>query len=85
MAVCPPLTDPVESGKTVHAEAMRRGLGRVKNTYVVIDGAVVLWDVTKDRFGEAIKTLDFHRAGEHLWAVGHALYRQGTQEIQNWV
>lgn len=85
VAACPPLTDPVDYGKAVHAEAMRRGLGRAKKTYVVIDGAVVLWEVAEDRFHEAIKTLDFHHASQHLWAVGHALYGQGTQEAKNWV
>jgi hypothetical protein len=85
VTACPPLTDPVDFGKAVQTEAMRRGLGRAKKVYVVIDGAVVLWEVAEDRFRDAIKTLDFHHASEHLWAVGHALYGEGTQEAKNWV
>ena len=81
----PPLTDPVDFGKAVQTEALRRGLGRAKKVYVIIDGAVVLWAVAEDRFRDAIKTLDFHHASEHLWAVGHALYGEGTQEAKNWV
>jgi len=85
VVACPPLTDPVDFGKAVQAEAMRRGLGRAKKVYVVIDGALVLWEVAEDRFRDAIKTLDFHHASEHLWAVGHALYGEGTQEAKNWL
>lgn len=81
----PPLTDPVDFGKAVQTEALRRGLGRAKKVYVVIDGALVLWEVAEDRFRDAIKTLDFHHASEHLWAVGHALYGEGTQEAKKWV
>ena len=85
VTACPPLTDPLDFGKAVQSEAMRRGLGRAKKVYVIIDGAVVLWEVAEDRFGDAIKTLDFNHASGHLWAVGHALYGEGTQEAKNWV
>lgn len=85
VVACPPLTEPVDFGKAVQAEAIRRGLGRAKKVYVVIDGAMVLWEVAEDRFRDAIKTLDFHHASEHLWAVGHALYGEGTPEAKNWV
>ena len=81
----PPETAPVDFGAAVTAEARRRGLGRAKFVYVVIDGAVWLWDLVEDRFATAIKTLDFHHASEHLWAVAHALHGEGTPQARAWV
>ncbi len=81
----PPDTTPVEFGKAVQSEAMRRGLGRAKHVYVLMDGAVWLWDLVEDRFSEAIKTLDFHHASQHLWAIGHILYGEGSPEAKKWV
>ena len=81
----PPETPPVEFGAAVQAEALRRGLGRARFVYLVIDGAVWLWDLAEDRFAEAIKTLDFHHAREHLQAVAEALHGTGTPEGQAWL
>jgi hypothetical protein len=79
-----PETTPVDFGAAVHAEALRRGLGRARKVYVVIDGAVWLWNVAEDRFANAIHVLDFHHASEHLWAVAHALHGQGSPEAHAW-
>lgn len=81
----PPLTSPVDFGAGVQAEARRRGLGRDQCVYLVMDGAVWLWDLAEDRFATAIKTLDFHHASVHLWAVAHALHGEGTPEARAWV
>ena len=81
----PPDTDPVDFGAAVQAEARRRGLGRARKVYVVIDGAVWLWNITADRFREAVALLDFHHASEHLWAIAHVLHGQGTPQGRAWV
>lgn len=81
----PPETSPVDFGAAVQAEALRRGLGRARKVYVVIDGAVWLWHVAHDRFSDAIHVLDFHHASEHLWAVAHTLYGQESPEARAWV
>jgi hypothetical protein len=80
-----PDTAPVDFGAAVHAEALRRGLGRARKVYVVIDGAVWLWNIAEDRFSMAIKVLDFHHASEHLWAVAHALHGHESPEARAWV
>ena len=85
IVACAPQTTPVDFGVAVEAEARRRGIGRAKLVYLVMDGAVWLWDLAEDRFREAVKTLDFHHASEHLWAVGRALYGEGTAETTLWV
>ncbi|MEY2882001.1 MAG: hypothetical protein RLZZ15_4381 [Verrucomicrobiota bacterium] len=85
IVACPPLTTPVDFGVSVEAEARRRGLGRAKKIYVVIDGAVWLWDLAQDRFKDAVLTLDFHHAAQHLWALAHELHGAGTAEARAWV
>jgi hypothetical protein len=81
----PPETSPVDFGAAVQAEARRRGLGRADKVYLVMDGAVWLWDLAADRFAEASLTLDFHHARDHLWALAHALHGQDTPEARAWV
>ena len=81
----PPETSPVDFGAAVQAEGRRRGLGRAKHVYLVMDGAVWLWDLAQDRFPQASKTLDFHHARDHLWALAHALHGENTPEAKAWV
>ena len=50
-----------------------------------MDGAVWLWELAEDRFAEAIKTLDFHHARDHLWALAHELHGKDTPEAKAWV
>ena len=78
----PPETSPVDFGKAVHTEAQRRGMGRARVTYLIMDGAVWLWDLAEDRFKTAVKTLDLHPAREHLQSVAETLHGAGTQAAQ---
>jgi hypothetical protein len=81
----PPDTSPLDFGQAVRDEAMRRGLARAKTVYLVMDGAVWLWDLAEDRFRLAVKTLDFHHAREHLNTIAEALYGIGTQRAKDWL
>jgi hypothetical protein len=81
----PPETSPVDFGAAVQAEARRRGMGRAKYVYLVMDGAIWLWELAEDRFAQAIKTLDFHHARDHLWAVANSLHGEDTPEARAWV
>jgi hypothetical protein len=81
----PPETSPLDFGAAVQAEARRRGLGREQVVYLVMDGALWLWDLADDRLKSARKTLDFHHARDHLWAIAHLLHGEGTPEAQTWV
>ena len=85
IVACPPLTAPVDFGASVEAEARRRGLGRAKKVYIVIDGAIWLWDLARDRFKDAVLTLDFNHAAQHLWALAHELHGDGTVAARAWV
>jgi hypothetical protein len=81
----PPETSPLDFGQAVRDEAMRRGLARAKTVYLVMDGAVWLWDLAEDRFKTAVKTLDFHHAREHLNTIAEALYGTETQRAREWL
>ena len=81
----PPETSPVDFGAAVLAEARRRGLGRAQVIYLVMDGTVWRWDLADDRLAHAIKTLDFHHARDHLWAVANLLHGAGQPEARAWV
>ena len=81
----PPETSPVDFGAAVQTEARRRGLGRAKYVYLVMDGAIWLWELAEDRFAQALKTLDFHHARDHLWAVANCLHEEDTPEAKAWV
>ena len=85
VAATPPETSPVEFAAAVQAEARRRGLGRAQYVYLVMDGAIWLWDLAEDRFAQAIKTLDLHHARDHLWALANCLHGEGTPEAGAWV
>lgn len=81
----PPDTSPLDFGQAVRDEAMRWGLARAKTVYLVMDGAVWLWDLAQDRFKTAVMTLDFHHAREHLNTIAEALYGIGTQRAKDWL
>lgn len=80
----PPDTSPFDFGESVQAEARRQGLAEAQKVYVVIDGAVWLWNLAKDRFSRADLLLDFHHASEHLWAIAHELHGPGTVPARRW-
>ena len=77
--------EPLEFGRRVHAEALRRGLGGAREVFVVADGGVWIWRVQQDRFPEAKGVLDFYHASQHLWAVGQALHPTDEAAARAWV
>jgi len=79
-----PDTDVVDLGAMIQAEAMRMGLVRAREVFVVADGAIWIWNLVKDRFGDATKTLDFYHASEHLWALAHHLHSD-KEKAAAWV
>jgi hypothetical protein len=70
----PTQTPPQEFGRTVHAEAIRRGMGNACYVFVLADGAVWIWNIIADRFDSCLKGLDFYHGSTHLWAIAHELF-----------
>jgi len=67
------------------AEAQRQGLAQAAKVLVVADGAVWIWNLTADRFGQAQQRLDYYHASQHLWAVAHALHPQDEAAARAWI
>jgi hypothetical protein len=67
------------------AEAQRHGLAQAAKVLAVADGAVWIWNLTDDRFGQAKQRLDYYHASQHLWAVAHALHPEDAATARAWV
>jgi hypothetical protein len=75
--------EPMELGRRLHWEALRRGFGAAKWVVVIADGSPWIWNVKADRWADATEILDFYHASEHLWALGKLLY--GEEGAPGWV
>ena len=71
--------------KQLYTEALQRGLLQAESVLVLADGAVWIWNLAKNRFKDATHRVDYWHICEHLWAVAHDLYGQGTPEARQWV
>jgi len=71
--------------RQLYYEALRCGLGQAQDVLVIADGALWIWHAVHDRFPKARQRLDLYHADEHLWAVAHELFGQGTPEARAWV
>ena len=67
------------------AEAMRQGLGQAQEVLVVADGAVWIWNLVKDRFGQTRQRLDPWHALQHLWSVAQTLYPDNQVAAAAWL
>lgn len=82
--LAPTQTPPEQFGRAVHAEAIRRGMGKAQYVFVLADGAVWIWSIIEDRFLHGLKGLDFYHGSTHLWAIAHELFPQEDQ-AKAWV
>jgi hypothetical protein len=82
--LAPTQTPPEEFGRAVHAEAIRRGMGKAQYVFVLADGAVWIWNLIEDRFAACLKGLDFYHASTHLWAIAHELFPEEAK-AKAWV
>ena len=67
------------------AEAQRQGLAQADKVLVIADGALWIWNLAGDRFGQAQQRLDYYHASQHLWAVAHALHREDEGAARAWI
>jgi hypothetical protein len=54
------------------------GLAVLRRVVVLGDGAVWIWQLAAEHFGECLEIVDFYHASEHIWALAHALYGGAT-------
>jgi hypothetical protein len=75
--------EPLEIGRRLHWEALRRGFANAKWVVVVADGSEWIWNVKADRWATATEILDFYHASQHLWTLARALYAE--EPAKAWV
>jgi len=75
--------EPLELGRRLNWEGLRRGLARAQETLVLGDGSAWIWNVKADRWQWARELLDFYHGGEHLWELGRGL--KGEAGAAAWV
>lgn len=84
-------------GPRLLAEAARRGalevvgwegpgesLATLRRVAVLGDGAPWIWTLAAEHFGERVEIVDFYHAAEHVWAIAHALYGEGSVLAARW-
>ena len=82
---CAGLWDADESGRHQYTEGLRRCIDQVQRLSSVNDGAPWIERITFTNFPEAVQILDWGHASRRLWAVGHALYGESSEEARPWV
>jgi hypothetical protein len=88
---------PEAFGPRLLAEAARRGaldvvgwegpggsLATLRRVIVLGDGAPWIWNLAAEHFGERIEIVDFYHAAQHVWAIAHALFGEGTALAARW-
>lgn len=71
--------------RQLHAEALQRGLLQAETVLVLGDGAVWIWNLAADTFGQATQRLDLYHARQHLWTLAGELYGDRSPEAEAWV
>jgi hypothetical protein len=72
-----------EFGACLRQEAIRRGMGSVKETVLLIDGATGLEKMGVVNFKDAVQIVDFYHAMEHAGKVTDALYGKEHPDRKN--
>ena len=72
-------------GRHQYAEGLRCGFDRVAHASSVNDGAMWIARMTDTNVPHAQFIVDWTHSKAHLWAVGQAVYGEGTPEAAGWV
>jgi hypothetical protein len=75
----------VAFGPRLALEAHRRGLEGAQRVAVLGDGAAWIWTLAEEYFPGALHIVDWFHASERIWALGRALFGEGTSETTTWV
>jgi hypothetical protein len=72
-------------GPRLALAAHRRGVEGAGQVAVLGDGAEWIWNLAAEHFPTAIQIVDWFHASERVWALGRALFGEGTVETTAWV
>lgn len=76
---------PEPFGQQLWAEADRRGWLAARQTAVLGDGAVWIWNLAALHFPAAAHIVDWYHAKQHLWAAARLIYGSDTPKAQAFV
>jgi len=68
----------------LHREALKRGYPH-KEAVFLADGLEHIWRLQERYFPQAVPCVDWYHVVEKLWAAGEALYKEGSDELREWV
>jgi len=51
---------------------------------VLADGAAWIWLLADEHLGERVEIVDFYHASEHVWALAHAFFGEGSYLAAPW-
>jgi hypothetical protein len=69
----------------VAAEARRRGCEHIRQTVILGDGAVWIWNIADQHFPGAIQIVDLYHAREHLWDLARKLNPADEAAQKRWL
>lgn len=69
----------------LYAEAVLRGLLSARDTLVIADGAVWIWNLAQNRFSSATHRLDLWHLKQHLWSVAHDIFGHDSKDADAWI
>ena len=65
-------------------QAIRKGLGWAKEVIALADGQPWIWKEFEINFPMAVQVLDFWHLMEHVWALAHTLWGEGSRQARRW-
>lgn len=79
------LTDSTTFQRLALVETQRRGVTTAGQVGAVADGSEWIQTLVDFHRPDAVRILDFPHAGEHISAVGHSVWGEGTPATQTWL
>jgi len=65
-------------------QAIRKGLGGVKEVIALADGQPWIWKEFEINFPMAVQVLDFWHLMEHVWALARTLWGEDSRQAKRW-
>jgi hypothetical protein len=79
------LGDCHQFGPQLAVAAHQSGVAFAREVVFLADGAPWLWQIAAAQFPQAVQILDYYHASQHLYAVAHARFGEGTAAAKAWV
>ena len=70
--------------KRVNTFRSRLHVGSMGDISALGDGAEWIWNIIREVFGKVRECLDIYHALEHLSGTGKVLYKEGSEDYQQW-